>query len=82
MLTCRYLTRPPRMWYTSCMRESFFRNLPSLTMEEAAKPSSLEERTYILNERMKEIGKARIRIDGRIVAASRTERTELSRTGS
>lgn len=70
------------MWYTRCMRESIFKDLPPLTMEEAAKPLSLEERTYILNERMKDIGRARTRIDGRIIAAIRTDRVKVSRTGS
>jgi hypothetical protein len=56
------------------MRETFFRDLPPLTAEEAAKPLALEERTFILNERLKEIGRARIRIDGRIIAAERRER--------
>ena len=52
----RGLTETPPMWYTSpIMRESFFRDLPPLTQEEAAKPMSLEERTYILNQRMVEI---------------------------
>ncbi len=64
------------------MRESFFRDLPPLTMEEAAKPMSLEERTYLLNGRMKQIAQARTRIDGRIIAAVRTERTKVSRTGT
>ena len=64
------------------MRESFFRDLPPLTREEAAKPMSLEERTYILNERVKQIGRARVRVDQRIIGAIRTERTEISRTGT
>ena len=71
------------MWYTHrIMRPSIFRDLPPLTLVEAAKPQALEERKFMLDERMKDIGRARTRIDGRIVAASRTERVESSRTGT
>jgi hypothetical protein len=62
------------------MRKTFFRDLPPLTEDEVRKPLALEERTFILNERLKEIGRARIRIDKRIIAAERRE--SVARTGT
>jgi hypothetical protein len=53
------------------MRESLFKDLPRMTADVIAFPMALEERTFILNERMKDIGRARTRIDGRIVAAEK-----------
>lgn len=74
------------MWYTFQMRETFFRDLPPLTEEEVAKPLALEERQFILNERMKDIGRARIRIDQRIVAIEKRivieGRERATRTGT
>lgn len=42
-----------------------------MTIESIGTPLALEERAFILNERMKDIGRARTRIDGRIIEAER-----------
>jgi hypothetical protein len=62
------------------MRKSLFKELAPLTEEVINEPLALEERTFILNERLKDIDRARKRIDGRIIAAEK--RVRISGVGS
>jgi hypothetical protein len=63
------------------MRESLFKDLGPITVEGLGHPMALEERIFILNQRMKEIHAARtVKIDKRIVAAAK--RVAIGGTGT
>ncbi|KKK47801.1 hypothetical protein LCGC14_3151510 [marine sediment metagenome] len=64
------------------MRDSLFRDMLPLTVTEVIEPFNLEERTFILNERIKEVGKARIERNNRIVAIRKYTRVNRKRTRS